>query len=660
AEEALRESEQRFRDFAQSGPGGFWEMDESLRFSSFLEVQKESVRSRPTAGEATGRTFWELFADQAVPDDFWAALRHDLEARRPIKDLRVTYTCPGAGPGGGRFHWRINGQPYHDRSGRFRGYRGVAEDESAEVEARRRAEAAEARLTDAVESISGGFALFDKNDRLVLCNHMYRSRTFGHGLHVVTGVNFENLARANAYGGCIAGLRSDAEREDWIGRRVAAHRAARGSYEIPWHDGRTFLMTERRTHDGGIASVSTDITELRLARENAERANRAKTRFLAAASHDLRQPLHAMELFVAALEATPGSEEVRSIAGDLREACDAAGRLLNALLDVSGMESGKLEARVADFPVQRLLDRMLRVYGPQARERGLALRLVPCGRIVRSDPHLLERILGNLLTNAVRYTPQGRILVGCRRRGDKLRIEIWDTGPGIAEVERERIFEEFHQIDTVARERYRGVGLGLSIVRRLADILGHEVLLQSVRGQGSVFAVELALSGQPSALPGPQPASFAPANLAPAGLAEVAMPRRTMVLVIDDDRQIRKGMVRALQSWGCVVQTAGDYDAAAAAVAARPIDLIIADYRLPRGCNGVQAARRLRAMCGACVPVLIVTADQGQQELREIAGEGFPTLQKPVNPDALRLAMADLIEDFAVSAPEEGLVHPRP
>src|SRR3546814_7489810 len=143
-----------------------------------------------------------------------------------------------------------------------------------------------ALLSEAIESISGGFALFDKNDRLVLCNHMYRSRTFGHGLHVVTGVNFENLARANAYGGCIAGLRSDAEREDWIGRRVAAHRAARGSYEIPWHDGRTFLMTERRTHDGGIASVSTDIPELRLARENAERANRAKTRFLAAASHD--------------------------------------------------------------------------------------------------------------------------------------------------------------------------------------------------------------------------------------------------------------------------------------------------------------------------------------------------------------------------------------
>src|SRR3546814_682375 len=150
-------------------------------------------------------------------------------------------------------------------------------------------------------------------------------------------------------------------------------------------------MTERRTHDGGIASVSTDITELRLARENAERANWAKTRFLAAASHDLRQPLHAMELFVAALEATPGSEDVRSIAGDLREACDAAGRLLNALLDVSGMESGKLEACMADFPVQRLLDRMARVYGPQARERGLALRLVPSSRTVRSDPHLLER-----------------------------------------------------------------------------------------------------------------------------------------------------------------------------------------------------------------------------------------------------------------------------
>ncbi|GAB4369298.1 MAG: hypothetical protein Kow00114_28990 [Kiloniellaceae bacterium] len=639
AEEALKESEQRFKDFAQSGPGGFWEMDESLRFSSFLDVQKASGRSRPTAGEATGRTLWDLFAGDVEGDQYWRALRQDLEARRPIRDLRSVYLSPE----GERFYWRINGKPYYDRSGRFRGYRGVAEDVSSEVEARRRAEAAEERLIDAIESISGGFALFDAEDRLVLCNRTYRRRVFGEGLYVFAGASFEDIARGNAYNGCIRGLDTDAKREAWLRERVKAHQAAEGSYEVSWHDGRSFLMTERRTHDGGIASVSTDITELKLAREMAEQANRAKTRFLAAASHDLRQPLHAMELFVAALEATVDDEEAHAIIDDLREASNAAGRLLNALLDVSELESGKLEGHFMDFPVQQLLDRLIRVYGPQARESGLELKVVPSSHVIHSDPNLLERILGNLLSNAVRYTPKGRILLGCRRRRGKLRIEVWDTGLGIPEGERQKIFEEFHQLDNAARERRRGVGLGLSIVRRLANILGHEIFLHSVRGQGSVFAVELNLTGKSVELDGG------------ARPCQAKMRGDFNVLVVDDDPQVRKGMLRALQSWGCQVACARDYDEAARIAGADPfaIDLIIADYRLPEGVNGASVASRLRVLCRRMVPVLIVTADQGQEEMEEIADQGFPTLQKPVNPEGLRIAIANLLENFAVPAAHE-------
>lgn len=642
AEEALKESEQRFRDFAQSGPGGFWEMDESLRFSSFLDVQKESGRSRPTAAEATGRALWELFAGDVESDRHWCALRQDMQARRPIQDLRAAYTCPE----GERFHWRINGKPYYDCTGRFCGYRGVAEDETAEIDARRRAEAAEERLVDAIESISGGFALFDAEDRLLLCNQIYRGRASCDGLYVYPSATFEEIARTNASNGCILGLDSDAEREAWVRRRVAAHRAAEGSFEINWHDGRIFMLADRRTRDGGIATVTTDITELRRARETAEQASLAKTRFLAAASHDLRQPLHAMELFVAALEATVDDEEAHSIIGDLREASNAAGRLLNSILDVSELETGKLEGRFMDFPLQQLLDRMVRVYGPQARERGLVLRMVPSSQVVHSDPNLLERILSNLLSNAVRYTQEGCILLGCRRRHGKLRIEVWDTGLGIPEGERQRIFEEFQQLDNSARERRRGVGLGLSIVRRLADVLGHEIFLHSERGKGSVFAVELDLTGKSVKLPA----------MRQSGRRNAWMPRRTTVLVIDDDLQVRKGMVRALESWGCTVETAGDYDAAANIVESLPnaIDLIIADYRLPRACNGVRAAGRLRVLCGRMVPVLIVTADQGHEELQEIADQGFPALQKPVNPDALRLMITNLLKDFAVPASDEG------
>jgi two-component system CheB/CheR fusion protein len=268
--------------------------------------------------------------------------------------------------------------------------------------------------------------------------------------------------------------------------------------------------------------------------------------------------------------------------------------------------------------------------------------MVPSSHVIHSDPNLLERILGNLLSNAVRYTQQGRILMGCRRRRNKLRIEVWDTGQGIPEGERQRIFEEFHQLDNPARERRRGVGLGLSIVRRLANILGHEIFLHSVRGQGSMFAVELVLTGKSVRLH----------SDAPCGQEPAALRRGKTVLVIDDDHQIRRGMVRALESWGCTVKSASDYDTAADIVAAAPrdIDLIIADYRLPLGCNGARTASRLRVCCGRMVPVLIVTADQGPEELQEIADQGFPALQKPVNPEALRSAIAGLLEDFAVPA----------
>jgi two-component system CheB/CheR fusion protein len=297
--------------------------------------------------------------------------------------------------------------------------------------------------------------------------------------------------------------------------------------------------------------------------------------------------------------------------------------------------------------VQQLLDRMLRVYGPQARERGLAMRMVPSSHVIYSDPDLLERILGNLLSNAVRYTQRGRILMGCRRRRNKLRIEVWDTGQGIPEGEHQRIFEEFHQLDNPARERRRGVGLGLSIVRRLANILGHEIFLHSVRGQGSMFAVELDLTGKSVELRGEAPDDQAQAKLR----------RDTTVLVIDDDHQIRRGMVRALESWGCAVKSASDFDAAAEIVASAPrdIDLIIADYRLPQGYNGARAASRLRVSCGRMVPVLIVTADQGPEELQEIADQGFPALQKPVNPDALRAAITGLLEDFGMPDSEGGV-----
>ncbi|NIA67203.1 PAS domain S-box protein [Pelagibius litoralis] len=633
AEDALKESEQRFKDFAQSGPGGFWEMDEALRFSSYLDVQTASGRSRPAAQEAIGRTLWELFSVDVEADLYWRAYSQDLDARRPIKDLRAAYTDDQ----GNRYYWRINGKPFYDRTGRFGGYRGVAEDETAEVEARRRAEAAEARLIDAIESLSEGFALFDADDRLVLSNQTYRNISVNNGAHIVPGITFEEIVRLNVAHGYVPGLEAGEIAEEWIEARLRRHQAAESFLEQDWGDGRSLLITERRTHEGGIACVISDITELQRARAAAERANKDKTRFLAAASHDLRQPLHAIELFVAALEATVEDDEAHELVADIRQASEAAGRLLNALLDVSELETGKLEGRFETFRVQRVLDGLQRVYGQQANERKLSLRMVPCSQLVYSDPDLLERILSNLLSNAVRYTTSGSILLGCRRREGKLRIEVWDTGPGIPEAERVAIFDEFHQLDNSARDRRKGTGLGLSIVRRLANILGHEILLRSVPGSGSMFAVELEL--------GDVCTDEAEAIQPKAGVGFAA--QGLEVLVVEDDEQSQKAMSLALEIWGCNVRVAADYDEARDLLsgAAVPVDLIVADYRLPKNVNGVEVASRLRKACGREVPVLIVTADQGKGPRSEIAAHGFKSLRKPVKSEQLKATLAELLDD---------------
>lgn len=631
AEEALKESELRFKDFAQSGPGGFWEMDENLRIISFFDVQTASGRSRPLAQEAIGRTLWELFAVDVEQHAQWQNCRRELELRRPIKDLRAAYRDAA----GRRYFWRINGKPHYDWAGRFSGYRGVAEDETAEVEARLRAEAAEARLIDAIESMSEGFALYDAEDRLVLCNSNYRSICANGGVHVVPGIAFEEIIRINVAHGFVPGLQSEDAVEDWIQRRLAKHRSANSCVTQRWADGRYFMVMERRTREGGIASILSDITALQNARRAAERANDAKTRFLAAASHDLRQPLHAIELFIAALDATVEGEDARELVADLREASEAAGRLLDALLDISELETGKLEGQFQSFPVQRVLDGIQKVYSQQARQKNLSLRVVPSTQIVYSDPVLLERILSNLLSNAVRYTEAGAILIGCRRRGRKLCIEVWDTGPGIPEDERVAVFEEFHQLENPARDRRKGVGLGLSIVQRLANILGHEVHLRSQPGHGSMFAVELALADTThAAAESRRPVAVAPPPL-----------QGLRVLVIEDDVQVQKAMSAALEPTGCRVSVASDHHQAHALLwdLDAKIDLIVSDYLLPMQVNGVETAISLRHACGRQIPVLIVTADQGEGPRSEIAAQGFKALQKPVSFEELQAALTELI-----------------
>lgn len=367
---------------------------------------------------------------------------------------------------------------------------------------------------------------------------------------------------------------------------------------------------------------------LRRAHTEAERANRAKSRFLAAASHDLRQPLQAMNLFVAALKASVRDEEALNIVASIQESLRATDDLLDALLDVSRLDAGVLQPRLRNFSIADLTERLETEFASQAAAKNLALRVVVSSAVVRSDPVLLDRILRNLLSNAVRYTERGRILLGCRRRGAALRIEVWDTGAGIPADKREAIFEEFYQLENPGRDRTRGLGLGLAIVDRLARLLGHRVTVRSTPGKGSSFAVEVPLGGHE---PEGQVMRSIAATARPGGLNGVT------ILAIEDEPVQLNAMKQLFTGWGCeVVPAASTAEALTRVVELKRMpDVIVADYRLRDEMNGVQAIMTLRAGLGRTIPGIILTGDTEPARLREAKASGFELLHKPVDVDRL-------------------------
>jgi signal transduction histidine kinase/CheY-like chemotaxis protein len=316
-----------------------------------------------------------------------------------------------------------------------------------------------------------------------------------------------------------------------------------------------------------------------------EMANRYKSHFLASASHDLRQPLHALNLFVAQLPTEKKPAERKRLVSHIDAAVASMNELFEALLDMTKLDAGILQANPVEFAMQRLLDRIETTFAELADEKGLSLRVVPCSAWVRSDPIPLERILFNLVANAVRYTARGGVVVGCRRSATQLRIDVCDTGAGIPENQRQSIFSEFYQLANPAPDRKAGLGLGLAIVDRLGRLLGHPVELQSNPGRGSRFSVSVPLAAELR--------STVPLPVAPHA-ADLARGKR--VMVIDDDVLVLDGMRGILQSWGCCVQIAASGAAALAIVVdggGQP-DLIISDLRLADGENGIEVIERLR------------------------------------------------------------------
>ncbi|MGD0722560.1 MAG: NahK/ErcS family hybrid sensor histidine kinase/response regulator [Roseiarcus sp.] len=515
-------------------------------------------------------------------------------------------------------------------------------------------------LQHALDHARQGITVFDRNLALTCWNREFCDLFELPASLMRLGVGLDEIVRFNAE----RGVYGPGAADDFVAERVESQLNDQQPLRLRLHPSmRVIEIRSARLPDGGIVTTYTDVTqtveaeetlaaanerlerrvrerteelerlndELARAKTEAEEANASKTRFLAAASHDILQPLNAARLYSSALNEAAGAgaaDEHAALARNVDASLEAVEEILSALLDISRLDAGATRPEISDAPIGEILGQLEIEFAPMARAKGLALIFVRSSLGVRTDRRLLRRLLRNLVANAIKYTPSGRVLVGCRRRGDALRIEVWDTGIGIPRAEQKAVFEEFQRLDQGARAA-PGLGLGLSIVQRLARVLDHEIALRSKSGAGSVFAVTAPLGARGGA---PMTAAVADERL------RAGEPLNGLVvLAIDNEPRVVEGMRALLGKWGCrVVAAAGAANAADAmrALGAAP-DVIIADYHLDDG-DGVAAIGAMRAAFGAEIPAILATADRSA-EVREAAQRAEASiLHKPLRPAQLR------------------------
>ena len=514
-------------------------------------------------------------------------------------------------------------------------------------------------LQTALDHVRQGIAVFDKDLKLVCWN-----RQFGEILDLPlaltrVGIGLDEILRHNGEQGALGPGRV----EDLVRDRVT--RYLDGGEPIRERFAERGLVIEVRANhmpDGGLVTTATDVTPsveaaeaLERANENLERrvkerteeltrlndalarakgeadeANVSKTRFLAAASHDILQPLNAARLYVTSLVERQGSGEDARLVSNVDASLEAVEEILGALLDISRLDSGALRPEISSFRMDEMMRQLEVEFAPLAREKGLDLAFVSSTRAVRSDRRLLRRLLQNLVSNAIKYTPEGRVLIGCRIGNGRLRIDVYDTGLGIPHSKKREIFREFHRLDQGAKIA-RGLGLGLSIVERIARVLDHRIELTSKSGRGSHFSVTVPLA----------PALPLDAKVPQPQRVDVSQLAGMLVLCIDNEPKILDGMATLLGGWGCDVLKAPDLKSALATVSdakAAPNGLLV-DYHLDSG-NGIEAIAALRWRFGSELPAILITADRSPAVREEARARDIQVLNKPLKPAALRALIA--------------------
>lgn len=381
-------------------------------------------------------------------------------------------------------------------------------------------------------------------------------------------------------------------------------------------------------------------------KESADRSNQAKSQFLAAASHDLRQPVHALSLYVGVLREQSLNAKSRQLVDHIERATAAMGRLFDGLLNISRLDAGVIRPRLRHCSLAALLDQLQLEYAPRAAAKSLLLRLhradLPA---VYSDPVLLDRILRNLVDNAIRHTQNGGVLIGCRRRGKFVQVEVWDTGVGIAAADQEKIFMEFHQVGNPERNQSKGLGLGLAIVRRTADLLGHRLFLRSRSGHGSVFKLSLPVHSVADGHA--MTASVSKPELAPGS------PSGQTIFVIEDDDDNLHGIRLLLETWGyqVIAAASGDEIVQAAGTCRELPALILSDFRLRDHETGIAVIDRLHEeYADDSIPAILMTGDTDPQRLAEATARGWPLLHKPVHAAHLRQVITETLAARAVQA----------
>ena len=387
-----------------------------------------------------------------------------------------------------------------------------------------------------------------------------------------------------------------------------------------------------KTHQSVFASIQLRfenaelVRQLTISSKKAEDANSRKTRFLASASHDLRQPIHALGLFSEALSSEELSSKGHNTLSFLKQSVASLSKLLDSLLDISRLDAGIITPKFAAVDLSQLMQNLSGDFKIECQSKDLKWRVKCQQAWVKSDSILLENILRNLLSNAIRYTDKGGILFNCKQRRDEVWVEIWDTGIGISAKEQEHIFDEFYQINNAERDRQQGLGLGLAIVQKQAQLLNHDLSLVSLIGKGTRFRLKLK-SIAPSVLP-------IKSNIV---ISTQLTDRR--ILIIDDDEAILIGMRMTLEAWGCQVFMASDFNEASIICKQTIPDVIISDFRLRDHVTGIEVVQQLRAQIKQAVPALLITGDTAPDRLQQAQKSDLILLHKPVQPAKLRAAL---------------------